>query len=117
MAENNKFVILITAYNDEKWVEYNIASILNQTYSNYKVLYYDDASTDNTYQEVSKIVKNNIKFTVTTRKNNMQALFSYEECINQIKEDEILVCMSADDWLYDNNVLENLNKYYSLLFC
>ena len=53
MAENNKFVILITAYNDEKWVEYNIASILNQTYSNYKVLYYDDASTDNTYQEVN----------------------------------------------------------------
>lgn len=113
MAENNKFVILITAYNDEKWVEYNIASILNQTYSNYKVLYYDDASTDNTYQEVSKIVENNSKFTVTTRKNNMQALFSYEECIKQIKEDEILVCMSADDWLYDNNVLENLNKYYN----
>jgi len=113
MAKNNKFVVLITAYNDEKWVEYNIASILNQTYSNYKVLYYDDASTDNTYQEVNKIVQNNNKFTVTTRKNNMQALFSYEECIKQIKEDEILVCMSADDWLYDDNVLENLNSYYN----
>lgn len=113
MAKNNKFIILITAYNDEKWVEYNIASILNQTYSNYKVLYYDDASTDNTFQEVNKIVQNNDKFIVTTRKNNMQALFSYEECIKQIKEDEILVCMSADDWLYDNNVLENLNNYYN----
>jgi len=113
MEKNNKFVILITAYNDEKWVEYNIASILNQTYINYKVLYYDDASTDNTYQEVSKIVENNSKFTVTTRKNNMQALFSYEECIKQIKEDEILVCMSADDWLYDDNVLKNINDYYN----
>jgi glycosyltransferase involved in cell wall biosynthesis len=113
MEENNKFIILITAYNDEKWVEYNIASILNQTYSNYKVLYYDDASTDNTFQEVNKIVQNNDKFTITTRKNNMQALYSYEECIKQIKEDEILVCMSADDWLYDDNVLENLNNYYN----
>lgn len=113
MERKHKFVILITAYNDEKWVEYNIASILNQTYSNYKVLYYDDASTDNTYQEVNKIVGNKRNFIVTTHKKNMQALFSYEECIKQIKEDEILVCMSADDWLYDDNVLKNLNDYYN----
>lgn len=109
----NKFIILITAYNDEKWVEYNIASILNQTYNNYKVLYYDDASTDNTFKAVKKIVQDNNKFIVTTREKNMQALFSYEECIKQIKEDEILVCMSADDWLYDDNVLKNLNDYYN----
>ena len=109
----NKFIILITAYNDEKWVEYNIASILNQTYSNYKVLYYDDASTDNTYKAVKEIVQDNNKFIVTTREKNMQALFSHEECIKQIKENEILVCMSADDWLYDDNVLENLNNYYN----
>ena len=63
----NNFVILITAYNDEKWVKYNIASILNQTYDNYKVLFYDDASTDNTYKTVKEIVKNNKKFIVTTR--------------------------------------------------
>ena len=109
----NKFIILITAYNDEKWVEYNIASILNQTYSNYKVLYYDDASTDNTYKAVKEIVQDNNKFIVTTREKNMQALFSYEECIKQIKDNEILICMSADDWLYDDKVLENLNNYYN----
>jgi len=109
----NNFIILITAYNDEKWVEYNIASILNQTYDNYKVLFYDDASTDNTYKIVKEIVKNNNKFIVTTREKNMQALFSYEECINQIKDDEILICMSADDWFYDDDVLDKLNKYYN----
>jgi hypothetical protein len=43
----------------------------------------------------------------------MQALFSYEECIKQIKEDEILICLSGDDWLFDDNVLENLNNYYN----
>jgi glycosyltransferase involved in cell wall biosynthesis len=99
MKNQNKFVILITAYNDEKWVEYNIASLLNQTYSNYKVLYYDDASTDNTYKLASEITQDNNKFVITTRKKNMQALFSYEECIKQIKEDEILICLSGDDWL------------------
>jgi glycosyltransferase involved in cell wall biosynthesis len=113
MKNQNKFVILITAYNDEKWVEYNIASLLNQTYSNYKVLYYDDASTDNTYKLASEITQDNNKFVITTRKKNMQALFSYEECIKQIKEDEILICLSGDDWLFDDNVLENLNNYYN----
>tara|TARA_R110001592_G_scaffold71981_3_gene219688 strand:- start:6478 stop:8175 length:1698 start_codon:yes stop_codon:yes gene_type:complete len=109
----NKFVILVTSYNDEAWVEYNIASILNQTYSNYKVLYYDDASTDNTYKVVSEITQDNNKFIINTRKKNMQALFSTEECIKQIKEDEILICLSGDDWLFDDNVLENLNNYYN----
>jgi glycosyltransferase involved in cell wall biosynthesis len=113
MKNQNKFIILITAYNDEEWVEYNIASILNQTYSNYKVLYYDDASTDNTYKVVSEITQDNNKFTINTRKKNMQALFSAEECIKQIKEDEILICLSGDDWLFDDNVLENLNNYYN----
>ena len=28
----NKFKIITPSFNNEKWVEYNIASILNQTY-------------------------------------------------------------------------------------
>ena len=70
MNKQNTFKIIVTAYNDEEWVEYNLASILNQTYSNYHVMYYDDASCDNTYQKVLDIVKDNPKFNINTRKEN-----------------------------------------------
>lgn len=113
MEKRNKFIVLVTAYNDEKWVEYNIASILNQTYSNYHVMYYDDASSDNTYQKVLDIVKDNPKFNINTRKENKGALFSYVECLKQVNDEDIIVCVSGDDWLFDENVLENLNNFYN----
>ena len=56
MEYQNKFKIVIPSYNNEQWVEPNMASILNQTYTNYDVLYINDASTDNTINKVNEIV-------------------------------------------------------------
>ena len=39
MISKNLFKIIVPSFNNEDWVEYNIDSILNQTYDNYKVLY------------------------------------------------------------------------------
>ena len=113
MKKDNKFIILVTAYNDENWVEYNIASILNQTYSNYEVMYYNDASLDNTYQKTLDLIKDNSKFKIFTRKENKGVLYSYIECFKNINDEDIVVCMSGDDWFFDENVLENLNNYYN----
>ena len=38
--KRNKFKILIASYNNEHWVEYNLASVLNQTYDNYEVIHF-----------------------------------------------------------------------------
>jgi glycosyltransferase involved in cell wall biosynthesis len=113
MEKPNKFIILITAYNDEKWVEYNIASILNQTYSNYEVRFYDDSSIDNTYQKTLNLTKDNSKFKIFTRKENKGVLYSHTECFKKINDEDIVICMSGDDWFFDENVLENLNNYYN----
>ena len=56
MEKQNKFRIITPSYNNEEWIEYNLASILNQAYTNYKVTYIDDASTDSTYEKVKEIV-------------------------------------------------------------
>ena len=109
----NKFIILVTAYNDAEWVEWNLASILNQTYTNYEVMYYDDASSDDTHQKVLDIVGDNNKFKITTRKKNKGTLHNYIDCIKKLKKEEILVCVSGDDWFFDENVLENLNNFYN----
>ena len=113
MERENKFIILVTSYNDEDWVEYNLASILNQTYSNYKVMYYNDASEDNTYQKVLNIVEDNPKFTLHNRNENKGALYSYLKCLDTLEDEDILVCLSGDDWLFNDDVLENLNNFYN----
>lgn len=114
----NKFKIVIPSYNNEEWVEYNIASILNQTYNNYEVLYIDDASTDNTFQKVLELTEGCPNWTVVRNETNMRRGYNlnpYNPHIQEFMEDgeEIILFVDGDDWLYDEYVLEKLNQSYN----
>ena len=115
----NKFKIIIPSYNNEDWVEYNVASVLNQNYDNYEVLYINDKSTDNTFNKVKDIVGKFSNWTIINNKKNKGAMYNYFEHLDSFLTDDedILVHLDGDDWLYDDNVLENLNKYYNEKDC
>lgn len=113
----SKFKIVIPSYNNEKWVEFNIASILNQNYNNYEVLYIDDASTDNTLNLVTDIVRGIPGWTVISNNTNMRRGYNispYNPHIRSLIKDsqDIIVFVDGDDWLYDNDVLFKLDEFY-----
>lgn len=113
----NKFKIVIPSYNNEKWLEPNLASILNQTYTNYDVLYIDDCSTDNTFNSVKQIVGDLPNWKVVKNETNMRRgynLSPYNPLIVDFMEDDedILLFVDGDDWLYDDHVLERVSKLY-----
>ena len=116
---NNKFKIIIPSYNNEDWAEYNIASILNQTYTNYEVLYINDASTDNTLKAVTNIVENLSNWSIINNLENKGAQHNYFEHLDSFlnNDEDILIHLDGDDWLYDNNVLSNLNNFYNKNNC
>jgi len=119
MKKENKIKIITPSYNNEQWVEYNVASILNQTYKNYEVLYINDASTDNTYEKVTSIVGNLQNWTVINNDVNKGATHNYFEYREQYlnNDDDIVIHLDGDDWLYDEFVLEKLNKFYNQHDC
>jgi glycosyltransferase involved in cell wall biosynthesis len=114
----NSFVILIPSYNVEKWVQKNITSVLEQDYDNYKVFYIDDCSKDDTGLIVEqklqrKLDKEHYKFIKNSfNKGKMENVF---EAIRDdfILEDDIVVILDGDDWLFDKSVLQKLNSIYS----
>jgi glycosyltransferase involved in cell wall biosynthesis len=111
---NNKFRIITPSYNNADWAEYNIASVLNQTYTNYEVIYIDDASTDNTVELVKSMVQNDPRFTIIEHTVNMGATYNYMNYSTKDADDnDIIVMLDGDDWLFDENVLEKLNNFYS----
>lgn len=117
--KQNKFKIVIPSYNNEEWVEPNLASIINQTYTNYEVLYIDDCSTDETFSQVSQIVGDLPNWTIIRNERNMRRGFNtspYNTHIQKfIKEDDdILVFVDGDDWLYADYVLKQLNEFYNI---
>jgi glycosyltransferase involved in cell wall biosynthesis len=115
--KQNKFKIIIASYNNEDWVEYNIASVMNQTYANYNVVYVDDCSTDSTSQLVHNMVDADQRFTIIKNDTNLGAdggaIYNYIRFYETLEDDEICVSMCGDDWLIDEHVLENLNRFYN----
>jgi glycosyltransferase involved in cell wall biosynthesis len=116
--QQNKFKIVIPSYNNESWLEPNIASILNQTYKNYEVLYIDDCSTDETFSQVSQIVSDLPNWRITRNETNMRRgynLSPYNPLIIDFMEDDedILLFVDGDDWLYENTTLEKINELYN----
>lgn len=111
----NKFKFIIPSFNNSDWVEYNISSILNQTYQNYEVLYIDDGSEDNTYEKVLNIVENDSRWNVLKRIENKGATYNYffGEVQDYLSNDnDIIIHLDGDDWLFNDDVLLNLNNFY-----
>lgn len=52
-----KLTVIVAAYNVEKYIEKCLASLVNQTYKNLKILVVNDGSTDNTKQIIEKYEK------------------------------------------------------------
>jgi len=111
--KQNKFRILIASYNNEDWVEYNIASVLNQTYENYHVTYIDDFSQDNTFEKVKALVGNSSKFTLIKNESNLGGSYNHIRFFNSFDDDDVIVLLDGDDWFFDDHVLENLNNAYN----
>lgn len=117
MEKQNKFIILVNTYNNEEWVEYNIASILNQTYTNYEVKYTDDTSTDSTYEKAFELIGGNSQFSLVRRDTNMGGTFNHISYFSELQDDEIVLLLDGDDWFFDDTVLEKLNTFYNEKDC
>ncbi len=51
------FVIIVPSYNNSRFVEKNLQSIFTQRYENYRVIYIDDNSSDQTYGQAKALTE------------------------------------------------------------
>ena len=115
--EEKKMVIIMPSFNNALWYKQNLDSVLRQNYSNYRVIYIDDISTDNTAELVqSYLAKHSESKRVLFIKNQEKMLAManiYHAVHNYCEDDEIVVMVDGDDFLAHPNVLKHLNYLYS----
>ena len=87
-------------------------SISAQTYVLYRVLYVDDASTDDTGSQVQNYFPYHNKFTLFTNTENKKQAFSKRQAYLNSDVNEIIVFIDGDDWLAHPNVFHLLNQGY-----
>ncbi len=111
-----KFVVFIPSFNNETYCKDNLNSVFEQTYENYRVVYFDDKSTDSTYERVLKIVMESgksDKVIIVHNQFNQKNIKNLYDCVHQYcSDDEIVVNLDGDDFFAHPDVLKNLNAYY-----
>lgn len=112
------FVFIIPSYNNVKngnIYKKNLDSVIKQNYSNYRILYCDDASPDATCDAVDQYIKTN---QLENKTHLLKQYINQKQgagrfiCYQYTFDDEILIMLDGDDWLYDDNVLNVLNDVY-----
>lgn len=116
VLEHKPFVIVVPSYNNENWLEKNLASILEQKYDNFRIIYINDASTDGTKEKAEQFLADRagaIPYELRDNPYNLGATENIYRAVMSCEEREIIVLVDGDDWFAHDHVLERLNKAYA----
>ena len=110
----DKINVLIATYNpDLKWFKELLLSVNNQTYGNYDVIIYDDASSTVDEQQLYAFIKENLKdvsFTFRRGKENIGSNGAFQKLIEYADAEYVAFCDQDDIW-HENK----LEKCYTSL--
>ena len=112
----NKFVVISTVYNKEKWVAFNVNSIKQQSYKNFIAAYAYDLSEDKSIWELYRSIGEDERFHIIPNEDKGSQISNFIHCYKKLKElnlidpEDIIVEVDADDWLLHPFVFDYLNK-------
>jgi glycosyltransferase involved in cell wall biosynthesis len=115
---HKSFCFIVPSYNNIDNYQINLKSILDQDYPSYasRIIYLDDQSNDGTYDAVSKLTSHKLQLIkVPLRSDGMRSRQGFARYVgfHLTFDDEILVLLDGDDWLFDTNVLKHLARAYT----
>ena len=96
--KNNFISILITNYNKEKFLNNTLKSVLNQNYSNYEIILFDDSSTDNSINIIKRYKKVRLIINKFKKKNSppLNQINGIINCFRKSKGN-IICLLDGDD--------------------
>jgi glycosyltransferase involved in cell wall biosynthesis len=108
-------IILTPFWNVEKYVEKCINSIKSQTIKDFKCFLINDISTDNSFNIIQNLIKDDNRFILSNNINKTYQGGNYYNTIHSsdINNEDICITLDADDWFADEYVLERVIIYYS----
>jgi GR25 family glycosyltransferase involved in LPS biosynthesis len=112
----SQFCFVVASFNNELNIEKNLTSLITQTNTNWRCIYVNDCSEDNTEVLFFDLVTNhNVKSKFTYIKNDKRYGQTYSKytAYKLVKDFEIVCILDGDDWLADSDVLMRVAEVYS----
>lgn len=98
--------VVINSFNGAKFLEKSINSVLNQTYKNLEIIFWDNASTDDTKKKIQEFSDERLKpFFSTSFKKLYDA--KHQAILNS--NGKYLAFLDVDDWWNQDKLLKQIN--------
>lgn len=109
MPNNPKVTVILTSFNHAKYLREAIDSAINQTFSDFELIIWDDASSDNSWEIIQSYDDKRIK--AFRNGEQKQARYGINKAIEEIAQGEYIAIHHSDD-IWD---LEKLEKQVAFL--
>ena len=107
-----ELTVILPFYNNEKYVEKSLMSILNQSYKNWFLILINDASTDNSLKIVNEVLKSKKiskkKYKLILNKKNLGVTKSLNKAL-KISKSKYVARADADDFYHKDRFKIQLN--------
>jgi len=95
MSSNIRVSVILTSFNHEKYLKESIDSVLNQTFTDFELIIWDDASTDGSWEIIQTYTDSRIK---TFRNETQQrSIWGINKAISEIAVGEYIAIHHSDD--------------------
>lgn len=94
---SKKISVIMSVYNDEKYIEDAINSILNQSYDNFELIICNDCSTDKSNEIIQKLADQDSRILYIQNEINMGLAPSLNRCLKKATG-QYIARMDSDDY-------------------
>ena len=100
--------VIMTVYNDEKYLKDAIKSLLNQKFQNFELIFIDDNSSDNSLKIAKQFAKNDKRIRIFSLNKNIGQFKAINKFLKKIRG-EYVTFLDGDDLLDKRRLKEQLN--------
>ena len=93
-----KVDILLATYNGARYLKEQLDSILNQTYSDFRLIISDDKSTDKTRSIIEEYAKKDSRIECYFQENNLGVIKNFEFLMKKVESDYFMFSDQDDIW-------------------
>ena len=108
--KNPLISVIINCHNGEKYLDNCIKSVLNQTYKNWEIIFFDNNSSDKSRKQIKSYNDPRIKY---FRSNKTYTLYKARNLAVHKSNAEFITFLDVDDW-WEKNTLEKQINFFLL---
>jgi len=109
--------IIVNCYNGEKFLKQSIKSVINQSYKNWEIIFWDNNSTDKSSLIINKFADRRIKY---FRSSKFNTLYKSRNLALKKTKGDFICFLDVDDLWKKNKLKDQLrimkNKRYDVLY-